>query len=112
MYDKIEKLCNQRGIKIGRLCQDLKIHRSVLSELKSGRTKRLSTETLDKLSKYFGVSIDYFVDNNEKDSEYNFYLSEHEIELIKAYRSHLSAQPFVDKLLNISSEEIKKENLA
>lgn len=67
MYDNIEKLCSERGIKAGRLCADLGISRGIISDLKSGRTKKLSAENLSKIAAYFGVSTDYIIgEENEK----------------------------------------------
>lgn len=60
MYEKIEFLCKDRGIRPSTLCKDICIPRSTLSELKCGRTKTLSTQNLSKIAKYFGVTIGYF----------------------------------------------------
>lgn len=58
MYQAIESLCAQRGIRPGKLCAELGISRGVLSDLKSGRTRRLSAENVSKIAAYFGVSAD------------------------------------------------------
>ena len=65
MYEKIEFLCNERGIKPAQLSKEVGIPRSTLSELKCGRTKTLSTQTLSKIAKYFGVTIGYFDTSND-----------------------------------------------
>ncbi|MGN0527419.1 MAG: helix-turn-helix domain-containing protein [Acutalibacteraceae bacterium] len=64
MYDKIDFLCEEKGIKPATLCKECGINKSTLSELKHGRTKSLSAQTLSKISQYFGVSLDFF---NEDD---------------------------------------------
>lgn len=66
MYGIIEKLCADRGIKPGRLCSDIGISRGILSDLKTGRTKKLSAENMAKISSYFGVSADFLLGDNEK----------------------------------------------
>lgn len=58
MYEIIEQLCSERGIKPGRLCAELGISRGTLSDLKASRTKKLSAENIAKISAYFGVSAD------------------------------------------------------
>ena len=58
MYQAIESLCAQRGIRPGKLCAELGISRGVLSDLKSGRTRQLSAENVSKIAAYFGVSAD------------------------------------------------------
>lgn len=62
MYEKILQLCNEKGIKPATLCKAAGIPKSTLSELKQGRTKTLSTQTLGKIAQYFNVSLGYFDD--------------------------------------------------
>ena len=62
MYDKIYELCVEKGIKPAALCKAIGIPKSTLSELKQGRTKTLSTQTLSKIAQYFNVSLGYFDD--------------------------------------------------
>lgn len=61
MYGTIEALCEIRGIKPGKMCAELGISRGTMSDLKAGRTKKLSAENIEKISKYFGVSTDYLL---------------------------------------------------
>lgn len=62
MYEKIAQLCDEKGIKPAGLCKSTGIPKSTLSELKQGRTKTLSTQTLSKIAQYFNVSLGYFDD--------------------------------------------------
>ena len=57
LYARIEKLCSDRGIRPGKLCSDLGLSRSLITDLKMGRKKSLSTETAQKIAAYFGVSV-------------------------------------------------------
>ena len=59
MYTRIEELCKSKGISITQMCRDADITRANLTELKKGRTKSLSLETLGKIAEYFDVSTDY-----------------------------------------------------
>lgn len=68
MYGIIEQLCSERGIKPGKLCADLEISRGILSDLKAGRTKKLSAENIAKISAYFGVTTDYLVYGTQTNS--------------------------------------------
>ena len=69
IYEKIQYLCDENGIKLATLCKEAKISKSTLSELKQGRTKTLSTQTLSKISNYFGVSLDYFDTDSVDDAK-------------------------------------------
>ncbi len=61
MFATIESLCKAQNINITKMCADLNISRSTLTELKTGRTKEeLSSQNLVKIAKYFDVSIDFY----------------------------------------------------
>ena len=62
MYEIVAELCKERGISVSRLCAELQIRPSVISELKHGRTKSLSSANIARISAYFGVSSDVFRD--------------------------------------------------
>lgn len=63
MYNRIEKLCKERGINITQMCREADIPRGNLTDLKMGRTAALSTKSLGKISSYFSVSMDYLLGN-------------------------------------------------
>ena len=68
LYSNIHALCEKEGIKDGTLCANIGIRRSVLSELKAGRTKSLSAEVLSKIAAYFNVSVDYLLTGEQKEN--------------------------------------------
>ena len=57
MYEKIQQLCEAKGISIHRMCADLAINDSVISNLKNrtGQTS-LSAENTAKIADYFNIS--------------------------------------------------------
>ena len=57
LYNNIEALCSQRGIRPGKLCNDLGISRGLITDLKMGRKKTLNAETAQKIACYLGVSV-------------------------------------------------------
>lgn len=62
MYEIVATLCKREGISVSRMCADLQIRPSVISELKHGRTKSLSSANIARISEYFSVSSDVFRD--------------------------------------------------
>ena len=66
MYKTIESLCEKNGITIGKLCGEIGVSRSVIGELKSGRTKKLSAGTMGKIADYFDVSVDRILTGEDK----------------------------------------------
>ena len=67
LYETIESLCAQRNIRPGRLCTDLGLSRSLMTDLKMGRKKSISAETAQKIAGYFGVSVAYLLGQGEQD---------------------------------------------
>lgn len=65
LYEKIQTLCTQRGIRPGRLCDDLGLSRGLMTDLKMGRKKSLSAETAQKIAQYFGVSVGYLLGQSQ-----------------------------------------------
>lgn len=69
LYERLVELCKERGIKGGRMCTDLGISKSLMTDLKSGRKKGVNAETAHKLAEYFGVSVGYLLGEEEKDAK-------------------------------------------
>lgn len=65
LYEMITKLCQQRGIRPGRLCDELSISRGLITDLKMGRKKSVSAETAQKIAAFFGVSVGYLLGQEE-----------------------------------------------
>ena len=69
LYETIQKLCTQRGIRPGRLCEETGLSRGLITDLKMGRKKSLSAETAQKIATYFGVSVGYLLGQEETASD-------------------------------------------
>lgn len=61
LYNRISDLCQNHGISVGKMCNQLGISRGNLTELKKERIKTLRTENLTKIAGYFDVSVDYLL---------------------------------------------------
>ena len=61
LYNRIEHLCNDKGINITQMCKDAGVSRASLTDLKMDRKQGLSSSTLSRISNYFGVSVDYLL---------------------------------------------------
>lgn len=61
LYDTIAGLCAERKITAYKLCTELGMRNSVISDLKTGRKKGLNAETLSKIADYFGVTTDFLL---------------------------------------------------
>lgn len=61
LYNRIEHLCNDKGVNITQMCKDAGVSRASLTDLKMDRKQGLSSSTLSRISNYFGVSVDYLL---------------------------------------------------
>ena len=65
LYERIQELCKSKGVSGSRMCLDLGLSKSTLSDMKAGRTKGVSTATAQKIANYFGVSVGYLLGEEE-----------------------------------------------
>ena len=66
LYECIMKLCADKGISGYKMCADTGISRGLLTDLKAGRKKTITTGTAQKIADYFGVSVDYLLGNTDQ----------------------------------------------
>ena len=67
LYETIAALCEQAGIRPGRLCDELALSRGLMTDLKMGRKKGVSAETAQKIASFFGVSVGYLLGQAENE---------------------------------------------
>lgn len=73
LFERIESLCNLKGITVYRLCQELGVRSSMLSDLKFGRKKSLNARLLNQIAEYFNVSVDFLINGKEtEDTDLHF----------------------------------------
>lgn len=65
MYEKYAELRNKKGVTDYKVASDTNIPRSTFSEWKSGRSKP-KVDKLKALADYFGVTIEYFLEEQEQ----------------------------------------------
>lgn len=69
LYERLSELCEEKGIKGGRMCTELGFSKSLMTDLKSGRKKSVNAETAQKIASYFGVSVGYLLGEEEKEEK-------------------------------------------
>lgn len=55
--DRFEELCALKGVKPGRACAEMGVSRGLAAKWKATGTAKPSADVLEKMSKYFGLSI-------------------------------------------------------
>lgn len=66
LYERLSTLCEEKGVKGGRMCVDLGFSKSLMTDLKSGRKKGVNADTAQKLASYFDVSVEYLLGEDDK----------------------------------------------
>ena len=61
LFTRIEALCQEKSIRPGRLCDELGLSRSLMTDLKMGRKKTVNAETAQKIAGFLGVSVGYLL---------------------------------------------------
>lgn len=84
LYERINALCKAKGVSGSRMCLDLGLSKSTMSDLKSGRIKGISIPTAQKIAGYFGISVDeLYGEEAKKEKPINDGLSEAKRKLIE-----------------------------
>lgn len=68
VYETIESLLKERQLSGAKMSRDLNMSRSFMTELKKGRAKSITAETADKIAEYFGVTVDYLLTGEKKET--------------------------------------------
>lgn len=69
LYENILSLCQSKGIRPGRLCDELELSRGLMTDLKMGRKKSVNAQTAQKIAAYFGVSVGYLLNQDGSSTE-------------------------------------------
>ena len=65
MYEKFNQLVKARGITTYRVAKDIGLAPTVFSDWKSGKSQP-KVDKLKKIADYFGVTIEYFLEQKRK----------------------------------------------
>ena len=57
LYERINRICEQQGIRPGRMCNELGLSRGLMTDLKMGRKKTINAQTAQKIAGYLGVTV-------------------------------------------------------
>lgn len=100
LYERLDFLCKQKGIKGGRMCTDLGFSKSLMTDLKSGRKKGVNAETAQKLAAYFGVSVGYLLGNEKENDKKEQPIEIDELSTRQKY--------FIERIKKMSASELDR----
>lgn len=68
MYEVFQKLCEEKGVTVYKVCKETGISTASISNWKAGRYT-IKTDKLQKLADYFGVTLEYLTTGEDPDIE-------------------------------------------
>lgn len=69
LYERITNLCSSKGISPSKMCVELGISKSTMSEMNAGRRHGVSTATAQKIADYFGVTVGYLLGTEDLETK-------------------------------------------
>lgn len=69
LYENIQALCQRKGIRAGKMCNDLGISRSMISDLKYGRRNSMTNKNVQKIAEYLGTTTDAVINGIDSGNE-------------------------------------------
>lgn len=61
LYENIKALCEKKGVTVSRMCIDMGVSKSTMSDLKSGKKKSMTIPTLERIAKYLDTTVDEII---------------------------------------------------
>lgn len=104
LYKNVQMLCKERGVTVSKMSLDIGISKSLLSNLKNGRTTTLSTRTAQRIADYLGVSLDVVLHGKEMEPDEKSELWE----LRQALHDRPELKVMFDLTRNASPAQVKK----
>ena len=105
LYENIIALCNEKGIKGGKMCTDIGMSKGILTDLKMGRQTSVSAANAQKIASYFGVTVGYLLGEEDQKEKP---LGNGDEELTE-YLELLKTRPEMRMLFQISKDATKED---
>lgn len=104
VYERIESLRNSRNISQGKLEKELGFSNGSISKWKNGTPK---PERLQKLAKYFGVSMEYLMTGEETEDSPIYYTDEETAKLAQEMFEDEDMRSLFDMKRNMPPERFQ-----
>ncbi len=73
LFDRVKQLCISKGTSLSKMEKEIGISSGASYKWKNSSP---SMEVLEKMSRYFGVSVDYILTGNESNTDTPYYLND------------------------------------
>ena len=104
LYESIKGLCDEHGIKPGRMCVELGISKSLMTKLHDDPRKTIQIDTAQKIADYFGVSVDRVLGVEKKEKP-----AVQKDDELDAYLERLRTRPECRMLFKLADNATKED---
>ena len=108
LYKNIVALCEERGIKGGKMCTDTGISKGLLTDLKMGRRTGVSALTAQKIASYVNVSVGYLLGEEEIKEEIK--KNDIQTDIILKMRTDSTFMSVVENLYKLDKDKLETIN--
>ena len=105
MYKLIKALCAEKGISVSKMCDECGISRTTMSELNNGRTRALSTNTIQKIADYLEVPVSRLFEEARKEP---ISVGDELIEILEACKERSDLRVLFKLSKDASPEDVSK----
>lgn len=106
MYEVFEQLLQKNGVTPYKVAKEAGVTQTALSNWKSGRSTP-TTKTLQKIADYFGVTIDYLMNGEEKEETQGYYLNEETAKAAQEIFENKELRALFDVTRNADPEDLR-----
>lgn len=105
LYKNIKDLCETRGVSVSKMCVDIGVSKSLMSNLKNHRAESLSAKSIEKIANYLGCSTDeLFVGQKEKPATTGDELAEY----LEDLRERPETRALLEASRGMTKEQVEK----
>ena len=104
LLDRVKILCKNKGVSQGKMEREIGISNGASSKWKNSSP---SMEILQKLAEYFGVSLEYLMNGEEKEGVEKYYLNEETAEIAQEIYENKEIRMLFDVARDADPEDLK-----
>ena len=104
-YDRIKKLCDDRGIAVTALEKEIGFGRGSIGKMKNVGT-RTRIDRIQKIADYFGVPVGYLMEEDERQTDEPYYLNEETRRMAQFLFEHPGHRVLFDASRNLTPEDL------
>ena len=104
LFDRVKQLCISKGTSLSKMEKEIGISSGASYKWKNSSP---SMEVLEKMSRYFGVSVDYILTGNESNTDTPYYINDDAREMAQFMFENPEYKVLFDASRKVSKDDIE-----